>query len=155
MLIETFFAITMFFIIILMSAVISTAVCYKGFEHKRNFIITEVILGAFIIIFGATFGSINVKFSHPEQINTTVETVMIVPDSETYKPVTFLDKAHVTFVTSDNYKNIELIPDYTDIEIIDDNQCETYEKTIQTYLFIRKQTDKLYITKDTYNRLFN
>ena len=80
---------------------------------------------------------------------------MIVPDSETYKPGTILDNAHVTFVTSDNYKNIELILDYTDIEIIDDSQRETYEKTIHTYLFIKKQTDKLYITKDTYNRLFN
>lgn len=155
MLIETFFAVSGFFIIILIFAVIGVAVCYKEFEHKRNFVITEVILGAFIIILGATFGSINVKFSHPEQINTTIETAMIVPDSETHKPETLLVKAYVTFVTSDNYKNIELIPDYTDIEIIDDNQRETYEKTIQTYLFIRKQTDKLYITKDTYNRLFN
>lgn len=153
--IEIFFAITTFFIIILMLAVIGVAICYSLFEYKRNFVITEVILGAFVIILGATFGSVNVKFSHPEQINTTVTTTMIVPDSETYKPETFLDKAHVTFVTSDNYKNIELIPDYTDIEIIDDNQCETYEKTIHTYLFIKKQTDKLYITKDTYNRLFN
>lgn len=153
--IGTFFAVLIFFIIILMSAVICTAICYKGFEHKRNFVITEVILGAFLIILGAAFGSVNVKFSHPEQINTTVTTTMIVPDSETYKPGTLLNNAHVTFVTSDNYKNIELIPDYTDIEIIDDNQRETYEKTIHTYLFIRKQTDKLYITKDTYNRLFN
>ena len=80
---------------------------------------------------------------------------MIVPDSETYKSETLLNNAHVTFVTSDNHKNIELIPDYTDIEIIDDSQHETYEKTIYTYLFIKKQTDKLYITKDTYNRLFN
>lgn len=155
MLIETFFAVSGFFIIVFMFAVIGVAICYKEFEHKRNFVITEVILGAFVIILGAAFGSVNVKFSHPEQINTTVTTTMIVPDSETCKPETFLDKAHVTFVTSDNYKNIELIPDYTDIEIIDDNQCETYEKTIHTYLFIKKQTDKLYITKDTYNRLFN
>lgn len=155
MLIETFFAVSGFFIIVFMFAVIGVAICYKEFEHKRNFVITEVILGAFVIILGATFGSVNVKFSHPEQINTTVTTTMIVPDSETYKPETFLDKAHVTFVTSDNYKNIELIPDYTDIKIIDDNQRETYEKTIHTYLFIKKQTDKLYITKDTYNRLFN
>lgn len=155
MLIETFFAVSGFFIIILIFAVIGVAVCYKEFEHKRNFVITEAILGAFIIILGAAFGSVNVKFSHPEQINTTIETAMIVPDSETHKPETLLVKAYVTFVTSDNYKNIELIPDYTDIEIIDDNQCETYEKTIHTYLFIKKQTDKLYITKDTYNRLFN
>ena len=144
-----------FFIIILMSAVICAAVCYKGFEHKRNFVITEIILGAFVIILGAAFGSVNVKFSHPEQINTTIITAMIVPDSETYKPETLLYMAHVTFVTSDNYKNIELISDYTDIEVIDDNQRETYEKTIHTYLFIKKQTDKLYITKNTYNRLFN
>lgn len=150
-----FFAITTFIIIILMLAVIGVAICYKLFEYKRNFVIIEAILGAFIIIFGATFGSINVKFSHPEQINTTIITTMIVPDSETYKPETLLNNAHVTFVTSDNYKNIELIPDYTDIEIIDDSQRETYEKTIYTYLFIKKQTDKLYITKDTYNRLFN
>ena len=80
---------------------------------------------------------------------------MIVPDSETYKPGTILDNAHVTFVTSDNHKNIELITDYTDIEVIDDSQREFYEKTTYTYLFIKKQTDKLYITKDTYNRLFN
>lgn len=80
---------------------------------------------------------------------------MIVPDSETYKSETLLNNTHVTFVTLDNHKNIELIPDYTDIEIIDDSQRETYEKTIYTYLFIKKQTDKLYITKDTYNRLFN
>ncbi len=155
MLIETFFAVSGFFIIVLMFAVIGVAICYKEFEHKRNFIITEVILGAFIIIFGATFGSINVKFSHPEQINTTIITTMIVPDSETYKPGTILDNAHVTFVTSDNHKNIELITDYTDIEVIDDSQREFYEKTTYTYLFIKKQTDKLYITKDTYNRLFN
>lgn len=153
--IEMFFAITTFCIIILMLAVIGVAICYRVFEYKRNFIITEAILGAFIIIFGATFGSINVKFLHPEQINTTIITTMIVPDSETYKPGTILDNAHLTFVTSDNHKNIELIPDYTDIEIIDDSQRETYEKTIHTYLFIKKQTDKLYITKDTYNRLFN
>lgn len=138
-----------------MSAVICAAVCYKGFEHKRNFVITEIILGAFVIILGAAFGSVNVKFSHPEQINTTIITAMIVPDSETYKPETLLNNAHVAFVTSDNYKNIELIPDYIDIEIIDDNQRESYEKIIHTYLFIKKQTDKLYITKDTYNRLFN
>ena len=150
-----FFAITTFIIIILMLAVIGVAICYSLFEYKRNFVITEIILGAFIIIFGAVFGSVNVKFSHPEQINTTIETAMIVPDSETYKPETIFDNAHVTFVTSDNYKNIELILDYTDIEIINDSQCETYEKTIYTYLFIKKQTDKLYITKDTYNRLFN
>lgn len=153
--IETFFAITTFFIIIFIIAVIDVAICYKEFKHKKNFVITEIILGAFIIIFGAAFGSINVKFLHPEQINTTIITTMIVPDSETYKPETLLNNAHVTFVTSDNYKNIELIPDYTDIEIIDDSQRETYEKTIYTYLFIKKQTDKLYITKDTYNRLFN
>lgn len=153
--IEIFFAITTSFIIIFMIAVIGVAICYRLFEYKRNFVITEVILGVFIIIFGAIFGSINVKFSHPEQINTTIITTMIVPDSETYKPETLLNNAHVTFVTSDNYKNIELIPDYTDIKIIDDNQRETYEKTIHTYLFIKKQTDKLYITKDTYNRLFN
>ena len=153
--IELFFAITTFIITILMLAVIGVAICYRVFEYKRNFIITEAILGAFIIIFGATFGSINVKFLHPEQINTTIITTMIVPDSETYKPGTILDNAHVTFVTSDNHKNIELILDYTDIEIIDDSQRETYEKTIHTYLFIKKQTDKLYITKDTYNRLFN
>ena len=138
-----------------MMAVIGVAICYRLFEYKRNFVITEAILGAFIIIFGATFGSINVKFSHPEQINTTIITTMIVPDSETYKPETLLNNAHVTFVTLDNHKNIELIPDYIDIEIIDDSQRETYEKTIYTYLFIKKQTDKLYITKDTYNRLFN
>jgi hypothetical protein len=153
--IELFFAITTFIITILMLAVIGVAICYRVFEYKRNFIITEAILGAFIIIFGATFGSINVKFLHPEQINTTIITTMIVPDSETYKPGTILNNVHLTFVTSDNHKNIELIPDYTDIEIIDDNQRETYEKTIYTYLFIKKQTDKLYITKDTYNRLFN
>lgn len=153
--IEIFLAITTSIIIILILAVIGVAICYRVFEYKRNFIITEAILGAFIIIFGATFGSINVKFLHPEQINTTIITTMIVPDSETYKPGTILDNAHVTFVTSDNYKNIELILDYTDIEIIDDSQRETYEKTIHTYLFIKKQTDKLYITKDTYNRLFN
>lgn len=153
--IEIFLAITIVFIIIFMMAVIGVAICYRLFEYKRNFIITEAILGAFIIIFAATFGSINVKFSHPEQINTTIITTMIVPDSETYKSETLLNKAHVTFVTSDNYKNMELIPDYTDIEIIDDSQRETYEKTIYTYLFIKKQTDKLYITKDTYNRLFN
>ena len=153
--IELFFAITTFIITILMLAVIGVAICYRVFEYKRNFIITEAILGAFIIIFGATFGSINVKFLHPEQINTTIITTMIVPDSEIYKPGTFLNNVHLTFVTSDNHKNIELIPDYTDIEIIDDNQRETYEKTIHTYLFIKKQTDKLYITKDTYNRLFN
>lgn len=153
--IEIFLAITICFIIIFMMAVIGVAICYRLFEYKRNFIITEAILGAFIIIFAATFGSINVKFSHPEQINTTIITTMIVPDSETYKSETLLNKAHVTFVTSDNYKNMELIPDYTDIEIIDDSQRETYEKTIYTYLFIKKQTDKLYITKDTYNRLFN
>lgn len=153
--IEIFLAITTSIIIILILAVIGVAICYRVFEYKRNFIITEAILGAFIIIFGATFGSINVKFLHPEQINTTIITTMIVPDSETYKPGTILDNAHVTFVTSDNYKNIELIPDYIDIEIIDDSQRETYEKTIHTYLFIKKQTDKLYITKDTYNRLFN
>lgn len=153
--IELFFAITTCFIIILMLAVIGVAICYSLFEYKRNFVITEIILGAFIIIFGATFGSIHVKFSHPEQINTTIITTMIVPDSETYKPGTLLNNVHLTFVTSDNHKNIELIPDYTDIEIIDDNQRETYEKTIYTYLFIKKQTDKLYITKDTYNRLFN
>ena len=64
--IGTFCAVSIFFIIILMSAVICTAVCYKGFEHKRNFVITEVILGAFLIILGAAFGSVNVKFSHPE-----------------------------------------------------------------------------------------
>jgi len=150
-----FLAITISFIIIFMMAVIGVAICYRLFEYKRNFVITEAILGAFIIIFGATFGSINVKFSHPEQINTTIITTMIVPDSETYKSETLLNNAHVTFVTSDNHKNIELIPDYTDIEIIDDSQHETYEKTIYTYLFIKKQTDKLYITKDTYNRLFN
>ena len=150
-----FFAITTFIIIILMLAVIGVAICYSLFEYKRNFVITEIILGAFIIIFGAVFGSVNVKFSHPEQINTTIETAMIVPDSETYKSETLLDNAHVTFVTSDNYKNIDLMSDYTDIEIIDDSQRETYEKTIYTYLFIKKQTDKLYITKDTYNRLFN
>ena len=153
--IEIFLAIRTSIIIILILAVIGVAICYRVFEYKRNFIITEAILGAFIIIFGATFGSINVKFLHPEQINTTIITTMIVPDSETYKPGTILDNAHVTFVTSDNYKNIELILDYTDIEIIDDSQRETYEKTIHTYLFIKKQTDKLYITKDTYNRLFN
>lgn len=153
--IEIFLAITTSIIIILILAVIGVAICYRVFEYKRNFIITEAILGAFIIIFGATFGSINVKFLHPEQINTTIITTMIVPDSETYKPGTILDNAHVTFVTSDNYKNIELILDYTDIKIIDDSQRETYEKTIHTYLFIKKQTDKLYITKDTYNRLFN
>lgn len=153
--IEIFLAITTSIIIILILAVIGVAICYRVFEYKRNFIITEAILGAFIIIFGATFGSINVKFLPPEQINTTIITTMIVPDSETYKPGTILDNAHVTFVTSDNYKNIELILDYTDIEIIDDSQRETYEKTIHTYLFIKKQTDKLYITKDTYNRLFN
>lgn len=153
--IELFFAITIFFIMIFVIAVIGVAICYSLFEYKRNFIITEAILGAFIIIFAATFGSINVKFSHPEQINTTIITTMIVPDSETYKSETLLNKAHVTFVTSDNYKNMELIPDYTDIEIIDDSQRETYEKTTYTYLFIKKQTDKLYITKDTYNRLFN
>lgn len=153
--IELFFAITIFFIMIFVIAVIGVAICYSLFEYKRNFIITEAILGAFIIIFAATFGSINVKFSHPEQINTTIITTMIVPDSEAYKSETLLNKAHVTFVTSDNYKNMELIPDYTDIEIIDDSQRETYEKTIHTYLFIKKQTDKLYITKDTYNRLFN
>lgn len=153
--IEIFLAITICFIIIFMMAVIGVAICYRLFEYKRNFIITEAILGAFIIIFAATFGSINVKFSHPEQINTTIITTMIVPDSETYKSETLLNKAHVTFVTSDNYKNMELIPDYTDIEIIDDSQHETYEKTIYRYLFIKKQTDKLYITKDTYNRLFN
>ena len=152
---EIFFAITISFIIIFMMAVIGVAICYRLFEYKRIFVITEVILGALIIILGATFGSINVKFSHPEQINTTIITTMIVPDSETYKPETLLNNAHVTFVTSDNYKNIELILDYTDIKIIDDNQRETYEKTIHTYLFIKKQTDKLYITKDTYNRLFN
>lgn len=153
--IEIFLAITIVFIIIFVIAVIGVAICYSLFEYKRNFIITEAILGAFIIIFGATFGSINVKFSHPEQINTTIITTMIVPDSETYKSETLLNKAQVTFVTSDNYKNMELILDYTDIEIIDDSQHETYEKTIHTYLFIKKQTDKLYITKDTYNRLFN
>ncbi len=153
--IEIFFAIITFIIIILMLAVIGVAICYSLFEYKRNFVITEIILGAFIIIFGAAFGSINVKFLHPEQINTTIITTMIVPDSETYKPETLLNNAHVTFVTSDNYKNIELILDYTDIEIINDSQRETYEKTIYTYLFIKKQTDKLYITKDTYNRLFN
>ena len=153
--IEIFFAITTVFIIIFMMAVIGVAICYRLFEYKRNFVITEAILGSFIIIFGATFGSINVKFSHPEQINTTIITTMIVPDSETYKPETLLNNARVTFVTSDNYKNIELIPDYIDIETIDDNQRATYEKTIHTYLFIKKQTDKLYITKDTYNRLFN
>ena len=153
--IELFFAITIFFIMIFVIAVIGVAICYSLFEYKRNFIITEAILGAFIIIFGATFGSINVKFSHPEQINTTIITTMIVPDSETYKPGTILDNAHVTFVTSDNHKNIELITDYTDIEVIDDSQREFYEKTTYTYLFIKKQTDKLYITKDTYNRLFN
>lgn len=153
--IELFFAITIFFIMIFVIAVIGVAICYSLFEYKRNFIITEAILGAFIIIFAATFGSINVKFSHPEQINTTIITTMIVPDSETYKPGTILDNAHVTFVTSDNHKNIELITDYTDIEVIDDSQRETYEKTVHTYLFIKKQTDKLYITKDTYNRLFN
>lgn len=150
-----FLAITISFIIIFMMAVIGVAICYRLFEYKRNFVITEAILGAFIIIFGATFGSINVKFSHPEQINTTIITTMIVPDSETYKSETLLNNTHVTFVTLDNHKNIELIPDYTDIEIIDDSQRETYEKTIYTYLFIKKQTDKLYITKDTYNRLFN
>lgn len=153
--IEIFLAITIVFIIIFVIAVIGVAICYSLFEYKRNFIIIEAILGAFIIIFGATFGSINVKFSHPEQINTTIITTMIVPDSETYKSETLLNKAQVTFVTSDNYKNMELILDYTDIEIIDDSQHETYEKTIHTYLFIKKQTDKLYITKDTYNRLFN
>lgn len=153
--IELFFAITTFFIMIFVIAVIGVAICYSLFEYKRNFIITEAILGAFIIIFAATFGSINVKFSHPEQINTTIITTMIVPDSETYKPGTILDNAHVTFVTSDNHKNIELITDYTDIEVIDDSQREFYEKTTYTYLFIKKQTDKLYITKDTYNRLFN
>lgn len=153
--IELFFAITIFFIMIFVIAVIGVAICYSLFEYKRNFIITEAILGAFIIIFAATFGSINVKFSHPEQINTTIITTMIVPDSETYKSETLLNKAHVTFVTSDNHKNMELIPDYTDIEIIDDSQREFYEKTTYTYLFIKKQTDKLYITKDTYNRLFN
>jgi hypothetical protein len=153
--IELFFAITIFFIMIFVIAVIGVAICYSLFEYKRNFIITEAILGAFIIIFAATFGSINVKFSHPEQINTTIITTMIVPDSETYKPGTILDNAHVTFVTSDNHKNIELITDYTDIEVIDDSQREFYEKTTYTYLFIKKQTDKLYITKDTYNRLFN
>lgn len=153
--IELFFAITTFFIMIFVIAVIGVAICYSLFEYKRNFIITETILGAFIIIFAATFGSINVKFSHPEQINTTIITTMIVPDSETYKPGTILDNAHVTFVTSDNHKNIELITDYTDIEVIDDSQREFYEKTTYTYLFIKKQTDKLYITKDTYNRLFN
>ena len=153
--IEIFLAITSSFIIIFMMAVIGVAICYRLFEYKRNFVITEAILGAFIIIFGATFGSINVKFLHPEQINTTIITTMIVPDSETYKPGTILNNVHLTFVTSDNHKNIELIPDYTDIEIIDDNQRETYEKTIYTYLFIKKQTDKLYITKNTYNRLFN
>lgn len=153
--IELFFAITIFFIMIFVIAVIGVAICYSLFEYKRNFIITEAILGAFIIIFAATFGSINVKFSHPEQINTTIITTMIVPDSETYKSETLLNKAHVTFVTSDNYKNMELIPDYTDIEIIDDSQREFYEKITYTYLFIKKQTDKLYITKDTYNRLFN
>lgn len=153
--IEIFLAITTSIIIILMLAVIGVAICYRLFEYKRNFVITEAILGAFIIIFGATFGSINVKFSHPEQINTTIITTMIVPDSETYKSETLLNNAHVTFVTSDTHKNIELIPDYIDIEIIDDSQRETYEKTIYTYLFIKKQTGKLYITKDTYNRLFN
>ncbi len=153
--IELFFAITIFFIMIFVIAVIGVAICYSLFEYKRNFIITEAILGAFIIIFAATFGSINVKFSHPEQINTTIITTMIVPDSETYKSETLLNKAHVPFVTSDNYKNMELIPDYTDIEIIDDSQREFYEKITYTYLFIKKQTDKLYITKDTYNRLFN
>lgn len=153
--IEMFSVITIFFIIVFMIAVISVAICYSLFEYKRNFVITEIILGACIIILGAVLGSVNVKFSHPEQNNTTIITTMIVPDSETYKPETILDNAHVTFVTSDNYKNIELILDYTDIEIIDDSQHETYEKTIHTYLFIKKQTDKLYITKDTYNRLFN
>lgn len=122
--IELFFAITIFFIMIFVIAVIGVAICYSLFEYKRNFIITEAILGAFIIIFAATFGSINVKFSHPEQINTTIITTMIVPDSETYKPGTILDNAHVTFVTSDNHKNIELITDYTDIEVIDDSQRE-------------------------------
>lgn len=153
--IEIFFGVSISFIIVFMIAVIGVAICYSLFEYKRNFVITEVILGAFIIILGAVLGSVNVKFSHPEQINTTVTTTMIVPDSESCKPETFLDNAHVTFVTSDNHKNIELIPDYTDIEIIDNSQHETYEKTIHTYLFIKKQTDKLYITKDTYNRLFN
>lgn len=153
--IEMFSIITIFFIIVFMIAVIGVAICYKLFEYKRNFVITEIILGAFIIILGAVLGDVNVKFSHPEQINTTIMTTMIVPDSETYKPETILDNAHVTFATSDNHKNIELIPDYTDIEIIDNSQHETYEKTIHTYLFIKKQTDKLYITKDTYNRLFN
>ena len=153
--IEIFFGVSISFIIVFMIAVIGIATCYSLFEYKRNFVITEIILGAFIIIFGAAFGSINVKFLHPEQINTTIITTLIVPDSETCKPETFLDNAHVTFVTSDNHKNIELILDYTDIEIIDDSQRETYEKTIYTYLFIKKQTDKLYITKDTYNRLFN
>lgn len=153
--IEMFSVITIFFIIVFMIAVIGVAICYSLFEYKRNFVITEIILGACIIILGAVLGSVNVKFSHPEQNNTTIMTTMIVPDSETYKPETILDNAHVTFVTSDNYKNIELILDYTDIEIIDDSQHEFYEKTIYTYLFIKKQTDKLYITKDTYNRLFN
>ena len=153
--IEIFFGVSISFIIILMLAVIGVAICYSLFEYKRNFVITEIILGAFIIIFGAAFGSVNVKLSHPEQNNTTIETAMIVPDSETYKPGTILDNAHVTFVTSDNHKNIELITDYTDIEVIDDSQREFYEKTTYTYLFIKKQTDKLYITKDTYNRLFN
>lgn len=41
MLIETFFAVSGFFIIILIFAVIGVAVCYKEFEHKRNFVITE------------------------------------------------------------------------------------------------------------------
>lgn len=153
--ITMFFGVSIFFIIVFIIAVIGVAICYSLFEYKRNFVITEIILGAFIIILGAVLGSVNVKFSHPEQNNTTIMTTMIVPDSETYKPETILDNAHVTFVTSDNYKNIELILDYTDIEIIDDSQRETYEKTIYTYLFIKKQTDKLYITKDTYNRLFN
>lgn len=60
--IEIFLAITIVFIIIFMMAVIGVAICYRLFEYKRNFVITEVILGAFIIIFGATFAVLMLSF---------------------------------------------------------------------------------------------
>ena len=153
--IGTFFAISCFFITVLMFFIILIAICYNCFEHKRNFIISETILIIIMATLVMFLVRVNIKFAHPEEIHFTIMTSTIVPNSETYKPATVFNNAHVTFVTSDNYENIEFIPDYIDIKIIADSQPETYEKTIYSFLFIKKQADKLYITADTYNRLFN